>query len=59
MSAKFEVYRDRAQRFRWRLVAHNGRITGDSGQGYDSRSAAHRAVETVRSEVGKAPIADV
>ena len=42
----------------WRLVAPNSRITADSGQGYESRSAAHRAAETVRTEIGTASIGD-
>ncbi len=58
MAAKFEIYQDHASRYRWRLVAPNSRITADSGQGYESRSAARSAAETVRSEVGSASIED-
>lgn len=38
-SAKFELYRDKAKKWRWRLVASNGRIVADSGQGYRSKGA--------------------
>jgi uncharacterized protein YegP (UPF0339 family) len=58
MAWKFKVYRDAASQFRWRLVAPNGRITADSGQGYDSRSAAQGAAERVRGEIGGAAVED-
>ncbi|WP_226009967.1 YegP family protein [Halomicrobium salinisoli] len=44
----FEVYRDAADEWRWRLVHKNGRVLADSGEGYASRSNARRAVDTVR-----------
>lgn len=34
---KLEFYVDRAKRYRWRLIARNGRILADSGQGYAGR----------------------
>jgi len=52
----FEVYADRAGRYRWRLLHRNGEILGDSGEGYDTRAAARRAANEVRTV---APDADV
>jgi uncharacterized protein YegP (UPF0339 family) len=46
--AKFEVYADRAGEYRWRLVASNGRIVADSGEGYTRERDALRAVRRVR-----------
>ena len=43
----FEVYEDREERWRWRLVASNGRIIADSGQGYATKSGATGAIDTV------------
>lgn len=40
-----EVYRDRAGTWRWRLLARNHRIVGDSGEGYSRRRDAYRAVK--------------
>jgi len=46
---KFQVYPEMTKdkkptgRFRWRLVAANGHITADGGQGYASRYNARRA----------------
>lgn len=42
----FEVYRDKAKLWRWRLREIKGRkrIIADSGEGYDKRGNAKRAV---------------
>lgn len=52
----FELYQDRADEWRWRLVATNGNIIADSGEGYQSKQGAKRGIESVR---GAAPKADV
>lgn len=39
-TGKVEVYKDRKGEWRWRVIAPNGRILGDSGEGYKRRSAA-------------------
>lgn len=53
---KFEIYRDRAGEWRWRLKAGNGRIVGDSGEGYASESNARRAATTARSGISNARV---
>lgn len=45
----FDLYEDSAGEWRWRLLASNGRIIADSGEGYASRSNGQRAIETVRN----------
>jgi len=52
----FEVYQDAADEWRWRMVAANGRIVADSGEGYSSKGSARRAVENVQSDAGDADI---
>jgi uncharacterized protein YegP (UPF0339 family) len=47
----FEVYRDRANEWRWRLVHRNGTILADSGEGYTRRNDANRAVDRLRERV--------
>lgn len=54
--ATFELYRDRAGEWRWRLVAANGNIIADSGEGYRSKQGAKRGIESVKAN---APGADV
>jgi uncharacterized protein YegP (UPF0339 family) len=52
----FEVYRDAAGEYRWRLVHQNGEILADSGQGYASRQKARQGVDSVRDNAGEADI---
>jgi uncharacterized protein YegP (UPF0339 family) len=52
----FELYRDGAGEWRWRLVAANGNIIADSGEGYASKQGADRGVESVRSAVPRASV---
>ncbi len=47
--AAFEIYRDTAGEYRWRLLSKNGRILADSGQGYASRQKARQGAESVRT----------
>lgn len=58
MAAKpvFEVYQDRAEEWRWRLVARNGNIVADSAEGYTSKQGAKRGIDCVKRI---APDADV
>lgn len=52
----FELYQDRADEWRWRLVAENGNVIADSGEGYASKQGAERGIESVKRTVGKAGI---
>jgi hypothetical protein len=45
----FEVYEDAAGQWRWRLVAPNGNIIADSGEGYSSKQGAKRGIESVKA----------
>jgi len=49
MSAKFEVYLDQANEYRWRLKARNGEIVAVSGEGFSSSRAAQASTQVVRS----------
>lgn len=41
---KFQIYQDKVGEWRWRLVAGNGRIVADGGEGYTAESKVLRAV---------------
>ena len=41
---KFEIYKDKADEWRWRARAGNGQIIADGGEGYDSKAGVKRAV---------------
>lgn len=47
MAAKFELYKDKAGKHRWRLKAANGEIILAS-QGYASKAGAKIGIESVR-----------
>ena len=52
---KFELYRDKAGAFRFRLKARNGEIIAVS-EGYSSRAACENGIESVRKN---APLAEI
>ncbi|UPW01903.1 DUF1508 domain-containing protein [Halorussus gelatinilyticus] len=54
--ARFEVFRDRADEWRWRLRHRNGNVIATSGEGYTRK---HNAQKGLRSVVQNAPEAEV
>jgi len=55
-TATFEVFRDSAGEWRWRLVASNGNIIADSGEGYSSKQGAERGIESVKRNAADAEV---
>ncbi|MGD0177306.1 MAG: DUF1508 domain-containing protein [Candidatus Bathyarchaeia archaeon] len=55
---KFEVYKDHAEKFRWRLKASNDEEIA-SGQGYESKEGCMGGVESVKKNASKAKIVDL
>jgi hypothetical protein len=54
--ATFEVFRDRADEWRWRLVASNGNIIADSGEGYQSKQGVKRGIQSVKKSAAEADV---
>lgn len=54
---KFEMYRDKAGSFRFRLKARNGEIIATS-EGYTSRAACENGIESVRKNAPDAQIVE-
>lgn len=54
--ARFEVFRDRGDKWRWRLRHRNGNIIATSGQGYTRK---HNAWKGLRSVIQNAPQAEL
>jgi uncharacterized protein YegP (UPF0339 family) len=54
---KFEVYKDRADKFRFRLKAGNGEVIAVS-EAYNSKSSALCGVESVRKNAPDAKLDD-
>ncbi len=44
----FEIYQDKANKWRWRLISKNGRIVAKTGQGYSRKDGCERAVDNVQ-----------
>ncbi|WP_280586486.1 HVO_2922 family protein [Halorubrum sp. Boch-26] len=55
----FEMFRDAAGEWRWRLIHENGNVLADSGEGYSSRSRARQGLDSVRSNAAEAALDDL
>jgi uncharacterized protein YegP (UPF0339 family) len=58
MSGKFEITKDKAGKFRFRLKAGNGEIIAVS-EAYESKAAAHNGVESVKKNAAEASVVDL
>jgi uncharacterized protein YegP (UPF0339 family) len=54
----FEIYKDKADEFRWRLKAGNGAIIGTSGDGYKGKGDCEHAIELIKEGAAKAKVED-
>jgi uncharacterized protein YegP (UPF0339 family) len=57
MAGKFEVYSDKAGKYRFRLKAGNGEIIA-SGEAYETKAAALNGVESVKRNASDATVDD-
>lgn len=57
MAGKFELYKDTAGKYRFRLKASNGQIIA-SGEAYESRASAIKGIESVRKNAPDAALDD-
>ena len=53
--AKFELYKDKAGKFRFRLKAGNGEVIA-VGEAYNSKQSAKNGIESIKKH---APIAEI
>ena len=51
---QFEVYKDNARLFRWRMRADNNNIIAESCEGFYNRSDCENAVNLVKNEASRA-----
>ena len=58
MAGKFEVYQDRAGKYRFRLKASNGQVVA-SGEAYETKAAAKKGCESVLKAADGAPVEEV
>jgi uncharacterized protein len=58
MAGKFEVFQDKAGKFRFRLKAGNGEIVA-TGEAYESKASAKKGVESVQRAAAGAAVVDL
>jgi len=58
MVGRFEIFKDRAGKFRFRLVAPNEEIIAACGEGFESKEECESTIELVRTCVLEAKILD-
>jgi uncharacterized protein len=58
MVGKFEIFKDKAGKFRFRLVASNGEIIAACEEGFESRQTCENRIELVRTCILEAKILD-
>ncbi len=58
MAGKFEVYKDKASKYRFRLRASNGEVIA-TGEAYETKAAAHAGCEAVQRAALGGTIIDV
>lgn len=57
MAAKFEIYTDKAGKFRFRLKAGNGEVVA-TGEAYESKAGVINGVDAVKRAAAAAAIDD-
>ena len=50
----YDVYADKAGKYRWRALSSNGQNVGSGGESFSSKSSAQNAAENVRDNAGGA-----
>ncbi|MEY9925645.1 uncharacterized protein YegP (UPF0339 family) [Catenulispora sp. GP43] len=58
MAGKFEVYKDKAGKYRFRLKAGNGEIIA-VGEAYESKASAISGIQSIRSNAEAATLVDL
>ena len=52
----YQIYADRSGEWRWRLVAVNGKVIADSGEGYKNYTDCWDAIQLVAQTDAETPI---
>ena len=58
MAGKFELYKDKSGKFRFRLKASNGEIIA-VGEAYDSKASAKNGIASVQKNAPDATVVDL
>lgn len=55
---EFEIYKDKANEYRWRLQDDNNKIIADSAEGYEEKDSVERAIPNVKDAAARATVND-
>lgn len=58
MAGKFEIYKDKAGKFRFRLKAGNGEVIA-VGEAYESKASCLNGIESIRKNAPDAVIVEI
>jgi uncharacterized protein YegP (UPF0339 family) len=58
MAAKFELYNDKAGKYRFRLKAGNGEVIA-VGEAYETKASAKNGIESVKKNAASAEVVDL
>lgn len=58
MAGKFEVYQDKAGKYRFRLKASNGQVIA-TGEAYESKAACRNGVASVQKNAADSTVVEV
>lgn len=58
MAGKFEVYQDKAGKYRFRLKASNGQVIA-TGESYESKAACLKGVASVQKNAPDAAVVEI
>jgi hypothetical protein len=57
MAGKFELYKDKGGKFRFRLKAGNGQVIAAS-EAYNTKKSAENGIESIKKNAAGAPVVD-
>jgi uncharacterized protein YegP (UPF0339 family) len=57
-TATFELYKDSANEFRFRLKDDDGDLLATSGKGYKTKTECQKVIETIKTSAAKATLDD-
>jgi uncharacterized protein YegP (UPF0339 family) len=58
-AATFQVYKDKAEKYRWRLVTQNKNVIATSGQGYADKRGCLAGIESLKKNAPTAKVEEV
>jgi len=58
MAGKFEIYKDKAGKFRFRLKAGNGEVIA-TGEAYESKAGCENGIESIKKNAPDAEVVEV